>query len=723
MNLTNLTDLLNLDKVVVLDLETTVKYINGKTDNSPFNKENRCVGAWWLMIRNKEIGPCQRSVWFHNEKPLPDTRDELQTTLDQAKLIVAHNAKFDIIWLLEMGFKISCPIYCSMIGEFIYARAQFIPLSLKETAIRRGVTHKKSDLVDDMFKDGIGFEAMPLSTVDEYAEADVISCAEIFIEQIEDLKKDENKGLSPVFLLMNDNLQFLVEIERNGIMIDLDELQKVKEQYEQEQQDLTSRLNEIARGVLGDRPFNLNSGPDQCKIVYSRTVTDRQLHASIFNIGTGKNGKPLPPARMSTKDFKAALRASTAVVKKEMAECCPSCNGSGKQYKVTAKGVPYKKQPKCKVCDGSGAIYISTGQTAGLKLHPLNPRYASANGFKVDKTTIQALVSQAKMKGNDLAVEYLEKLSRLNAVNTYLNSFVQGIETWVRDDGLLHANFNQTVARTGRLSSSGPNLQNFPKSNKFPVRKCMISRFPGQKIYEADFSGLEFRVAGELSRDPQIIDDILSGKDVHKQTASIINQIPQEKVTKDLRSEAKKFTFGPLYGGMGANEPEHVQNYFKTYFTIYQGLKNWHSELFSGVLKDGMVRTPSGREFFFPNAERARNGKIKKYSQQIVNYPVQSFATGDIVVLSCVRLLSYFRKHNLKSKIIVTVHDSIVVDCAPDEQDIVVKGIVWAMKGVKEELVSRFNYEPVLPLDIEIEAGKNWMEMDEISCEVTLTDV
>ena len=205
-------------------------------------------------------------------RSLPDTRDELQTTLDQAKLIVAHNAKFDIIWLLEMGFKISCPIYCSMIGEFIYARAQFIPLSLKETAIRRGVTHKKSDLVDDMFKDGIGFEAMPLSTVDEYAEADVISCAEIFIEQIEDLKKDENKGLSPVFLLMNDNLQFLVEIERNGIMIDLDELQKVKEQYEQEQQDLTSRLNEIARGFLGDRPFNLNSGPDQCKIVYSEPL-------------------------------------------------------------------------------------------------------------------------------------------------------------------------------------------------------------------------------------------------------------------------------------------------------------------------------------------------------------------------------------------------------------------------------------------------------------------
>lgn len=720
---TNLTEILALDNVLVLDLETTVQDKNGKTDNSPFNKLNRAVGAWWLWVHLGRIGPCQRSVWHHNEKPLPDTRDELQQALDQAKLIVAHNAKFDIIWLLEMGFKITCPIYCSMIGEFIFARAQFFPLSLKETAIRRGVTHKKSDLVDDMFKNGIGFEAMPLSTVDEYAEADVISCAEIFIDQVTDLQKEENKGLAPVFLLMNDNLQFLVEIERNGIMIDRDVLQQVKEQYEQEQTELTVRLNEIARGVLGDRPFNLSSGPDQCKIVYSRVVKDRDIHARIFNIGTGKNGKRLPPPRMSNHEFKASIRASTVVARKEMAECCPSCNGSGKQYKVTAKGVPYKKQPNCKVCEGSGAIYVSTGQTAGLKLHPLNPMYASANGFKVDKTTIQALIAQAKRKGNDLAVEYLTKLARLNSINVYLNSFVQGIETWVREDGLLHANFNQTVARTGRLSSSGPNLQNFPKSNKFPVRKCMISRFEGQTLIEADFSGLEFRVAGELSRDPQIIDDILSGKDVHKQTAAIINQCDEADVSKSMRQEAKAYTFAPLYGGMGMNEPEHVQNYFKTYFSIYKGLKNWHTELFSGVLKDGIVRTPSGREFFFPNAERARNGKIKRYSQQIVNYPVQSFATGDIVVLSCVRLLRYFREHELQSKLIVTVHDSIVVDCAPNEQDIVVKGIVWAMQGVKEELVSRFNYEPVLPLDIEIEAGKNWMEMSEISCEVTLSDV
>jgi len=698
-------------KVVVWDFETTVKDIDGKTDNSPFNKDNRCVGVWWCVITNGEIGAVQRLVWNHNEKPQPDGRDAFQRDLDQADLIVAHNAKFDVIWALEIGFIISCDVWCTMIAEFVYARAQPMPLSLKETAIRRDVTHKKSDLVDDMFKDGIGFEAMPLETVDEYAEADVISCAEIFLDQVDDLRF--SPGLYPVIKMMNEMLLFLVEIERNGIKIQLTILEEVKQQFIAEREALIKRLTEIARHVLGDTPFNLNSGKDQSKIVYSREVVDRDLHIKLFNIGVGPNGKPLPTPWMNDTRFAASVRASCKVIQRTVAECCPVCNGSGKQNKLTKKGEPYKNQPRCKTCDGEGAVYISTGQTAGLKLSPKGPSYASVNGFKVDKTTNKLLITQAKSKGNDLAVEYLEKMSRLNAVNTYLNSFVTGIETWTRDDGILHANFNQTVARTGRLSSSGPNFQNIPKGGKFPVRRAITSRFDGGSVIEADFSGLEFRVAGELSRDPQIINDILSGKDVHKQTASIINQCRETDVTKDMRQEAKAYTFAPLYGGTGAAEEEHVKEYFNQYFSIYQGLASWHKKLMDGVLQDGIVRIPSGREFHFPNARRLGNGRVTN-ATNIVNYPVQSFATGDCVPIACIRALRKFRELDLKSKLILTVHDSIVVDCAPDEQEQVCEALKWAMLGITEDLKERFDYEPVVPLDIEIEGGKNWMEMSEL---------
>jgi DNA polymerase I len=301
----------------------------------------------------------------------------------------------------------------------------------------------------------------------------------------------------------------------------------------------------------------------------------------------------------------------------------------------------------------------------------------------------------------------------LNAVSTYLDSFVKGIQRWTRPDGLLHAQFNQTTTRTGRLSSSNPNFQNQPKGGKFPVRKAVISRFEGGHIIEADFSGLEFRVAGELSRDPQIIEDILSGKDVHKQTAMIINQCDLETVTKDMRQGAKAYTFAPLYGGMGALEPPHIQTYFREYFNIYKGLSRWHQSLMDGVLKTGIVRIPSGREFYFPNSKRLRSGRITG-ATMVVNYPVQSFATGDIVPLACIRALRKFKELGLKSQLVLTVHDSIVVDCHPGEGTEVRDALKWAMSGVSEEVESRFGYSMVLPLAIEISKGPNWMELKEI---------
>ena len=373
----------------------------------------------------------------------------------------------------------------------------------------------------------------------------------------------------------------------------------------------------------------------------------------------------------------------------------------------------YKNLSKCTHCDGKGYTLTETGQVAGLKLVPTTPMDASINGFKTDKVTINKLITQAEQKDNLVAIEFLRKTSRLNAISTYLDSFIKNIDQSTRSTGLLHAQFNQCITRTGRLSSSNPNFQNIPKGSKFPVRKAVRSRFEGGQILEADFSGLEFRVAGELSRDEQIIEDIQTGKDVHKQTASIINQCAVKDVTKDMRQAAKAYTFAPLYGGMGANEAPHVQAYFKEYFNIYKGLSQWHKELMNGVLRDGLVRIPSGREFYFPNAKRLRNGRVTN-ATAIVNYPCQSFATGDLVVLSCIRALNRFREEELQSKIILTVHDSIVVDVFPGEQDQVVTALKWAMQELPKEVKERFDYDLLLPLDIEADIGPNWMEQTEI---------
>ena len=192
----------------------------------------------------------------------------------------------------------------------------------------------------------------------------------------------------------------------------------------------------------------------------------------------------------------------------------------------------------------------------------------------------------------------------------------------------------------------------------------MVSRFEGGECLEMDYSGLEFRVAGLLSGDQQIKDDILNGKDIHRQTASIIYECDPNDVSKELRQASKQFTFSPLYGGMGANEAPHVKTYFKEFFNVYKGLKEWHTTLTNAALKDGIVKIPSGREFAFPNVKRLAGGRVSNQTN-IVNYPCQSFATADIVPLACVRAFRRFKDNNLKSKLILTVHDSLVVDVFP----------------------------------------------------------
>lgn len=711
-------------KTLVLDLETTVQKLNGKIDNSPFNPENKCVSAHFGWLGEDTVDEVTNLVFHHNEKEVPDSPQLMREALEQADVLVAHNAKFDILWLTAMGMPIPPLIRCTMINEYILAKGQRTKLSLKETAQRRVSTQKKSDLVDDLFKSGVGFEAMSLhDVVIPYAEADVQSCAEVYISQLKDLDKTQNQSLNPIVVLMNEMLEFLVECETNGVKIDLDVLSDIGKEFQDEYDVLSKRLDELVEQVMGDTVVNLNSGADMSQVIYSRKVTNRDAHIQTFNIGTDADGKSLYPPRMNKAEFTKAVRSTTKVIQKTTVECCPECDGRGliQKYKQITRqknnikykvaGGAYQNQSKCPSCLGVGAFYNPTGQVAGLKLTPFGAQYASVNGFKTDKTTIQLLVTHAKSKGNDIAVEFLTKLSRLNALSTYLDSFVKGIQTWTRPNGLIHTNFNQCITATGRLSSSNVNLQNQPKRG-FPVRKSIVSRF-GFLIAEMDFSGLEFRVAGEVSRDPQIIEDVFNGKDIHKQTASIIHQIPTDKVSKEVRGAAKLHSFAPLYGSQGHGLAPHIKTYYDEFFNIYKGLGSYQKRLMDGVLKNGIVQTPSGRQYFWPDVVRLRNGRVS-YATQIVNYPIQGFATGDLVPLACIRALRLFRKHKLKSKLILTVHDSIVVDCHPDELTQVKEVLLEAMSKMEAEIEQRFDYKLVLPLDVEMTVGKNWLEQKEI---------
>lgn len=721
-------------KYLILDLETTVQFIEdvneetGKiqkvTDNSPFHPNNKIVSGHWRKLETVEYGPphlheADHSVFYHNDISTYDTRDRLQAALDWAEVVVAQNAKYDVMYLLEAGFRLPEIVRCTMINEYILARGVEMPFSLEAIAERRDTAQKKLDTTKQYFKDGVGFEAMPWPIVLEYADGDVLSTAMIFIQQLTEYAEEQNATLNNIVVLMNEMLWFLVEIERNGIQIDLAKLAEIERDYIEERAQLEKDLIAIAKEVMGDEPFSLTSNSDISKIVYSREVVDKERHKLIFNLGTDMFGKKKYPPYMTEGQFNAAVRTTTKVLFKKEAHHCVACHGYGKIRKTKKNGDFHKKENKCRVCDGRGYTLTDTTSVAGLRLLPERPSDASVHGFSASKIEMPRLIAQAQQAGKGQAVVFLQKKKRLNAVNTYLNSFVEGIKRWTRGNGLLHAWFNQTVAKTGRLSSSHPNFQNQPKERKFPIRQCVISRFKDGVITECDFSGLEFVVAGELSRDPQIILDILNDKDIHGQTAGIVHKQPdptinwKDKEHKDIRNEVKPYTFAPLYGGQGANEPEHIRTYFKEFFNIYKRHGEWQIEQMDAVITKGFVRTPSGREYAFPGTKRLKNNRTTN-STAIVNYPVQGFATGDIVPLACIRALRKFRELGLKSKLIITVHDSIGADTHPDEKMEVAKALKWATEGAVEEIKERWGYQMVLPLKSEVSQGPDWMNMETV---------
>ena len=261
----------------------------------------------------------------------------------------------------------------------------------------------------------------------------------------------------------------------------------------------------------------------------------------------------------------------------------------------------------------------------------------------------------------------------------------------------------QCVTATGRLSSRNPNFQNMPRGSTFAIRKVVESRFEGGQILEGDYSQLEFRVAGYLANDDGILTDVEAGTDVHSYTASVIGC---------TRQEAKAHTFKPLYGGVSGTEDQ--QRYYRAFKEKYAGVKEWHERLQREAVKYKQIKLPSGRQYAFPDAKWTEWGTATNRTA-ICNYPVQGFATADLLPMCLVRLSHLVEKNNLQSVICNTVHDSIVMDVHPDEKDICIKLMVKAMLAIPEEAKERYGIQYTMPVDIELKMGYNWLDLTEVN--------
>jgi len=668
---------------LTLDVENTVTHRDGKLHLDPFETNNKLVMVGCLTDKGEEY-------------LFRDDFTGVQELLDEATILIGHNIVHDLLWLWECGLKYDGPVFDTMLGEYVLQRGIKEPLSLEACANRYDLDTKKQDTMKEYFKNKVPIDEIPKQELSDYLSADLKATQELSDAIYRKLNTVEYSGLMNTVLLTNRVAITLARIYQVGFTIDVSKLNEVREEFEKEKADIEERLNRQVHDLMGDTPINLNSPEQMSWIIYSRKPKDKTTWMNHF----------VP--YMSKEELKSKIEENTDIVYKTRAQKCRECNGTGTIRKVKKDGTLYAKLPKCNTCHSLGYIFVPTQQIAGLKFNVPSVKWVSANGFSVNKKMLEVLQHVTKRVNAISAYSFLYDLQRLSALDTYLSSFVQGINTYMKPDGKLHVRLLQHRTSTGRFSGADPNMQNMPRGGTFPVKKVFVSRWEGGKILEADFAQLEFRVAAYLSQDGVAIEEVTTGFDVHSYTSKVITDAGQQT----SRQDAKAHTFAPLYGATGFGRTEAEAKYYEHFTQKYKGIKSWHSRLASEAMNKGMITTPSGRQFAFPHIKRLSSGGVTNFTQ-IKNYPVQSFATADIVPLVLMHMEEKLKHFN--SCIVNSVHDSVVVDVHPNEINLVINTIKDINNELKQLVERNFAIELNVPLLLEAKIGDNWLDTKDVA--------
>ena len=676
---------------LVLDVENSVTWRDGKIFNDPFEPTNTLTQVGMVNADNhKEL---HIVTLDHNDAK--DTsgsgRALIQSVLDMTTLLIMHNARHDLMWLWESGFTYNGAIYDTLLAEYLLLRGQKGALSLSACAIRRELVEQKEDYLSVCIKQGINTNETDLSKLSLYLRADLLTTSELFHSIESDYANTEATSLGTVRDVTFQTCKTLTRMYMSGIRVDLNELERVRVLFEDERSELETRLHHKVRELMGDTPININSPEQMSQVVFSVRIDNKKDWAGLFEF------------TKTPEEFRSAVKANGSTIYRTKAFTCPTCEGLGKTYKTKKDGTKFSKPNKCKDCDARGFQLTQTQQVAGLRFSPPNKKWASANGFSTSKDKINLLISTAKTHKKDEVVSFLQDYLRFSAISSYLSTFVDGIGVYAKDDGFLHATLTQSVTATGRFSGKEPNMQNMPRGGTFPVKRVFVSRWDGGKICEADFAQLEFRAAAFLSQDKIAMDEINTGFDVHSYTAKVISDAGQPTT----RQQAKEHTFAPLFGATGYGRSKAEEAYYIQFIAKYKGVAAWHKNLGEEAMRFNKITNVSGRQYAFPDIERRSNGSVTHFTM-IKNYPVQGFATGDVVPVVLNDM--YKRLEPMQSCLVNTVHDSMVIDIHPDETDQVLGMINNMNEGLTNLVESVYGIRMNVPLLLEAKIGPNWLD-------------
>jgi len=330
----------------------------------------------------------------------------------------------------------------------------------------------------------------------------------------------------------------------------------------------------------------------------------------------------------------------------------------------------------------------------------LKPVKKTKTGFSTDITVLEAL------KGEHPIIEELIRYRTINKLkNTYIDTLPKLINPQTKR---IHTSYNQTVAITGRLSSSSPNLQNIPVKDNF--RKQIRQGFIAEKnffLISADYSQIELRIAAYLSKDKNMLKAFTENIDIHSLTASNIFEIPIEQITGEMRRKAKVINFATIYGvspyGLSQQAEISVKEaatFIEKYFETYPGFKKYMEDTINLAKEQGFVETLLGRKREIPEINSENRFRREGAERTAINTPIQG-TSADLIKVAMNKIQTEFNKKNLKSKIIIQVHDELVFEVFENEK-----------KNVEEIIIKNMG-NPIdinLNLIVDLGYGKNWGE-------------
>ena len=328
------------------------------------------------------------------------------------------------------------------------------------------------------------------------------------------------------------------------------------------------------------------------------------------------------------------------------------------------------------------------------------PKKTKTGQYVTSEETLESMKDTHPIVGKILEYRGLKKL-----LSTYIDALPLLLSPL---DDKLHTSYNQTVTATGRLSSSNPNLQNIPirDAQGKEIRKAFIAE-DGCTFFSADYSQIELRIMAHLSEDPTMIDAFNSGEDIHAATAAKIYKIPISEVTSDMRRKAKTANFGIIYGISVFGLAERLtiprgeaKELIDGYFATYPKVKEYMDKSISVARTNNYVETVFGRKRYLPDIN-SRNTTVRGYAERnAINAPIQGSA-ADIIKVAMNCIFDRFERENIKSKMILQVHDELNFNVESNELDKVQKVVIEEMENA---------YKLAVPLKADCGKGKNWLE-------------